>query len=139
MALRDLGGWLLGVPGFRRQSDRVVIDAACGELGARFSRREGHQGLQHDWGYLLLAGSLLAQSDKGACQAAALRIAQTCLCDGSATEVQRDSAALILDALANHPAIELAVQRAWLPRSAFMFFRAPRKTLDSVDAGVVSY
>lgn len=111
MALRDLGDWLLGVPGFRWQADKVVLDAACDELGTRFTRREEHQELEHDWGYLLLAASFLAQSDKGACQAAALRIAQTCLSDEAATDVQRDSAALILDALANHPAIELAVQR----------------------------
>ncbi|MFZ5508119.1 MAG: DEAD/DEAH box helicase [Pseudomonadota bacterium] len=111
MALRDLGGWLLDVPGFRQQAHKVVIDAACDELGTQFARREEHQGLTHDWGYLLLAASVLAQSDKGACQAAALRIAQTCLCNDAANDGQRDSAALILDALANHPAIELAVER----------------------------
>ncbi len=32
MALRDIGGWLLEVPGFRTRADSVVIDAACGEL-----------------------------------------------------------------------------------------------------------
>lgn len=111
MALRDLGGWLLGLPGFRRQAEKVVVDAACNELGTRFIRCEEHQGLEHDWDYLLLAASVLAQSDIGGCQAEALRIAQTCLCDDTAKDVQRDSAALILDALANHPAIELAVRR----------------------------
>lgn len=111
MALRDLGGWLLDVPGFRRQSDNVMVDAACNELGIRFTRREEYHNLTHDWSYLLFAASVLAQSDKGLCQAAALRIAQTCLCDGAANDVQRDSAALVLDVLANHPAINLAVQR----------------------------
>ncbi|HZS80798.1 MAG TPA: DEAD/DEAH box helicase [Herbaspirillum sp.] len=112
MALRDLGDWLLNVPGFRHQESKVVIDAACDELGSQFHRRKEHQGIQHDWDYLLFAASFLAQSNKGA--AIALRVAQTCLCDKMATDVQRDSAALILDALANHPAIELAVKRSLL-------------------------
>lgn len=111
MALRDLGSWLLEVPGFLRQSDNVVIDSACDELGLRFTRCEEHRDITHDWGYLLLAASFLAQSEKGASQIAALLIAQACLCNENPTEVQRDSAALILDTLANHPAIELAVQR----------------------------
>lgn len=114
MALRDLGDWLLDVPGFRRQMDKIVLDGACKELGARFARAAEHQKVKHDWDYLLLAASVLAQSDRGACQASALRIAQSCLCDDAATDVHRDSAALILDALANHPAIELAVERALL-------------------------
>lgn len=117
MALRDLGPWLLGAPGFRRLADKVVVDAACDELGPRFTRHEDHQGLTHDWGYLLFAASVLAQSNQGACQAAALRIAQTCLSDESANDVQRDSAALVLDALANHPAIKLAVERSYLKES----------------------
>lgn len=111
MALRDIGDWLLDLPGFRRQAEMVLIDAACDELGEHFARREVHQDLEHDWNYLLLAASVLAQSDKGACQAAALRIAQTCLCNEAVHDVQRDTSALILDALANHPAIKLAVQR----------------------------
>lgn len=42
MALRDLGPWLLDVPGFRRQVDRVLVDAACGELGTSFVRLDEH-------------------------------------------------------------------------------------------------
>ena len=114
MALRDLGGWLLDVPGFRRQTDNVVVDAACDELGDRFVRREEHQALVHDWSYLLLCASVLAQAKDGRCQAAALRIAQSCLCDETAKDLQRDSAALVLDSLANQPAIDLAIRRTYL-------------------------
>jgi len=116
VALRDIGSWLLVVPGFLRRADSVVIDAACGELefGSRFSRREEHQALEHDWSYLLLCASVLAHAEDGRCQAVALRIAQSCMCDRASTEVQRDSAALVLDALANHPAIDLAVRRELL-------------------------
>lgn len=114
MALRDLGPWLLDVPGFRRQADNVLVDAACGELGKNFVRLAHHARLEHDWRYLLFSASVLAQSEQGFCQETALRIAQTCLADASATEVQKDSAALVLDALANHPAIKLAVDRKHL-------------------------
>lgn len=116
MALRDLGGWLLDVPGFRACADSVVVDAACSELelGSRFTRLDEHRAFAHDWSYLLLCASALSHAGDGRCQAIALRIAQTCLCDESATSVQRDSAALVLDALANHPAIDLAVRRELL-------------------------
>ncbi|ADO75134.1 DEAD/DEAH box helicase [Stigmatella aurantiaca] len=117
MALRDLGPWLLDVPGFRRQADKVLVDAACGELGTDFVRLDQHRDLEHDWRYLLLAASVLAQSTDGRCQLAALRIAQSCLSGANATEVQRDSAALVLDALANHPAIKLAENRQLLKPS----------------------
>jgi hypothetical protein len=115
VAIRDLGAWLLDVPGFRKRADSVVIDAACGELefGTRFTRLAEHRVLEHDWSYLLLCASALSHGN-GRCQALALRIAHTCLCDESATDVQRDSAALVLDALANHPAIHLAVRRELL-------------------------
>ncbi len=114
MALRDLGSWLIDVPGFRRQADRVLVDAACDELGMNFARLEEHAGIQHDWDYLLMSASILLHSTEGRCKEAALRIAQTCLTDSSTSEVQRDTAALILDALANHPAIALAEQRKYL-------------------------
>ncbi len=117
MALRDLGPWLLGVPGFRRQADKVLVDAACSELGTDFVRLAQHQDLEHDWRYLLLAASVLAQSTDGRCQLGALRIAQSCLSDAKATEIHRDSAALVLDALANHPAIKLAESRHLLKPS----------------------
>jgi len=117
VALRDLGPWLLDVSAFRRQANKVLVDAACGELGTDFVRLDQNQDLQHDWRYLLLAASVLAQSTDGRCQLAALRIAQSCLSDAQATEIQRDSAALVLDALANHPAIKLAEGRRLLTPS----------------------
>jgi superfamily II DNA/RNA helicase len=116
VALRDLGCWLLDLPAFRKRADTVLVDAACRELevGTRFTRLDAHQSLEHDWSYLLLCASTLSHAGDSRCQAVALRIAQTCFCDESATDVQRDSAALVLDSLANHPAIDLAVRRELL-------------------------
>lgn len=117
MALRDLGDWLASLPGFKRKELLVIIDAACDELGLRFSRLKNYRYIEHDWDYLLLAASFLSQSERSSSQVIALRIAQACLCDTAATDTQRDSAALTLDTLSNHPAIELAVKRSILQPS----------------------
>jgi superfamily II DNA/RNA helicase len=114
VALRDLGPWLVQLPGFVKQLEKVTIDAACNELGPKFARLIEHSVYEHDWAYLLLSASVLAQSDDGICQEAALRIAQTCLSDDRVSARQRDSAALVLDALANHPAITLSERRSYL-------------------------
>ncbi|MBN8612405.1 MAG: DEAD/DEAH box helicase [Deltaproteobacteria bacterium] len=117
MALRDIATWLVDLSGFRERAQRVVIDSVCGELGSTFVRLAEHSHVEHDWRYLLLAASVLAQSEDGRCQATALRLAQACLCDEGVTETQKDAAALILDALANHPSIRLAEHRRLLKPS----------------------
>lgn len=119
MSLHDIAGWLVDLPGFSKRADAVLLDLACGELevGNHFARRDEHKELAHDWNYLLLAASALTQAQDGRCQSIALRIAQACLCDRTTTDVQRDSSALILDALSNHPAIDLAVRRRLLSPS----------------------
>lgn len=111
MTVRDLGPWLLGTPGFSARLDAVVADAVCGEFGANFARDRAWIELRHDWRHLLLAASVLAGSPDGACQSAALRIALTCLTSADTPPHRRDAAALVLDALANHPAIALAVRQ----------------------------
>lgn len=114
MSLRELGSWLLTRPGFADRFDAVVVDSVCAELGDHFVRHVHWRDLAHDWQRLLLFASVLAASDKGACQDAALRIAQACLAASDTPEERRDSAALVLDTLANHPAITLAVTRILL-------------------------
>lgn len=115
MSLRDIGPWLLENDAFTVQLEALTASAVAEELGNRFQRVEGVTDGHLDWGYLLLCASFLCNSDIGDCQAAALRIAQTCLTSGSSNAAQKDSAALILDSLANHPAISLAVSRGLLP------------------------
>ncbi|HJV36707.1 DEAD/DEAH box helicase [Geomonas sp.] len=114
MTLRNLGPWLLTRPTFTQRLDAVVADALCEELGNCFVRHHQWSNIEHDWQYLLLSASVLAASNEGACQAAALRIAQACLTIPDTSDHRRDSAALVLDTLANHPAIALAVSRALL-------------------------
>lgn len=114
MSLRDLAPWLLDRPGFVARLDAVVADAVCAELGDQFVRHAQWRDLAHDWPYLLLSASVLAASDSGPCQAAALRIAHACITAPETSDHWRDSAALVLDTLANHPAIALAVSRTLL-------------------------
>lgn len=138
MALRDLAAWLLADATFKERLERVVVDAARAELPEGVSRQED-PAEAHDWSYLLFAASVLATTDEtreptaaittadsdadvttaAAAHAAALRIAQHCLTRSGVdapTDAQRAAAATILDALANRPALNLAMARALLPQ-----------------------
>ncbi|MGN7870026.1 DEAD/DEAH box helicase [Paracoccus sp. 22332] len=66
-----------------------------------------------DWGRLLLAGSILARSEKRALQDAALRIATAALMSKKDLAIQ-DTAALLLEKLSNYRAVELAQKRGLL-------------------------
>src|SRR5450432_97623 len=64
--------------------------------------------------YLLECASVMAHSQHGPCQDAALRVAQYCLTDDSSTDTQRDAAAFLLDSMTNMSAVALAVARSHL-------------------------
>jgi hypothetical protein len=111
MAMRDIPRWLLENGGFQEHLEAVTIEMASSELGETFIHTAECDRLRHNWQYLLLAASALAVSPDGDCQAAALRIAQFCLSSDATSTAHRESAALILDILANQPAIALAIRR----------------------------
>lgn len=94
--------------GFRR----LVTDSVANQFPS-LSRNLG-QRVGHDWAYLLMCASLLAQSDDGRCQDVALRIAQFCLQQSDVNPTHKDAAAVVLDSLANEPAIKLAQRRNFL-------------------------
>lgn len=68
-----------------------------------------------DWDYLLKIGSVLAFSEVGKCQAAALRIAHTCVSTEGTSESQRAAAGVIFDSLTNFPALQLALNKRLVP------------------------
>lgn len=111
MSKADLQDWLIENSGFQDQFRRLVIDFVANQFRCltKSNVSDVHGG--HDWKYLLLCASLLAQSNKGVCQDTALRIAQNCLECSDTTDIHKDSAAIILDTLANRPAIRLAENR----------------------------
>jgi hypothetical protein len=114
MPLSDIGPWLMENPTFLSQLGALTAAAVADDLGPRFERAEVISSQRADWSYLLLCASFLATSAEGPCQAAALRIAQSCLTNERTSVERKDSAALLLDALANHPAMELALSRGLL-------------------------
>ncbi|MFY0803583.1 DEAD/DEAH box helicase [Peribacillus frigoritolerans] len=64
-----------------------------------------------DWSYLLLCGSILAQSSQSAHQDTAYRIAQHCLNSEGTNESHKNAAIVILDSMTNHPSIQLALTK----------------------------
>lgn len=109
MSRENLQDWLIGNSGFKAQYNSLVIQS----VSEQFSGLIKPECLQQecDWAYLLMCASLLAQSNKGLCQDAALRICQYCIQSKATTEMQKDAAAVVLDVLANRPAIRLAEKR----------------------------
>lgn len=106
MSKTDLQNWLLGNSGFQARFQNLVVDSVSSQFAKL--RRSVDQVAEHDWDYLLVCASLLAQSHDSPCQDAALRIAQFCLQKGVQNRTYRDAAAVVLDSLANQPAIILA-------------------------------
>jgi superfamily II DNA/RNA helicase len=111
MALKNLADWLILQPELLSAVESLTAHAALTELGSAITPALDIATLQHDWRYLLLSASILAVSDDGNCQATALRIAQSCLQSLSTTARHRDTAAVILDMLSNHPALAVAVKK----------------------------
>lgn len=108
--------WLLKNNGFQEQYRRVVINSVTNQFPALNHPSYNDTGMLHDWGYLLMCASLLAQSENGVCQEVSLRIAQFCLQQDDMAITHKDAAAVILDTLANEPAIRLAENRKLLEK-----------------------
>lgn len=68
-----------------------------------------------DWPYLLTCASALSHSGDAKHQDAALRIAQCCLVSNRASKIQKLGASVILHKLTNKPALDLAVEKDYLP------------------------
>lgn len=74
---------------------------------------------QIDWSFAMMCASFLLESDVERAQDAALRIVQGCLTDPSSDETVRTSAAVMLDRMGNHLALELAQDRELVPVTAW--------------------
>jgi hypothetical protein len=117
MPRRELQEWLISNSGFLKRYRRIVQDNVVRQFSTLQRGAEGS--IQPDWPYLLLCGSLLADSESGECQDIALRIAQSCLADAATTTEEKESAAIVLDELGNRLAISLCETRKILrPRLA---------------------
>ena len=127
MSKTDLQNWLLDNSGFRNRYHSLLIDSVASQFSS-LQRNSDNTQESHDWKYLLLCASLLAQSETEKCQDTALRIAQYCLECGNASDVEKHAAAVVMDTLANRPAIKLAegrhlLQHGYSDRLPFPLYR----------------
>lgn len=93
---------------------QFVVSKSVGELFPTLEK-DVTVATKIDWNYLLLCASSMAHSDDPDCQDAALRIAQCCLSDPETAENQRIASSVIFHKLTNMPAIDLAIEKHYLP------------------------
>lgn len=112
MSLADLQSWLLQ-EGVRDDLDAITRLTVRNEIDNLAPDPSAPTASAIDWPRLLLAGSILARSDRRSDQEAALRIATAAisLTDGQAL---KDAGAVLLGKLSNFRAIALATNRGLL-------------------------
>jgi len=111
MPLHNVQRFLIENAGFRQRFGDLVLRSVAQQFEALVPDDSIAKLPGVDWHYMLFCASVLAHSSSEAMLDAALRIAQACITDREANPLQRDSAAIILDQLANRPAIALAESR----------------------------
>lgn len=95
-----------------RRFQEIVRDVCKYSVTSQFKAALSNQPqIQWDKNYLITAASLFASSSKGEHQDFALRVAHLILTHEETTEEQKTAATIILDDMANAPAIKLALQR----------------------------
>jgi len=134
MATSDLIQNVLTTPGFAERLRQVTVESVSRqfptlqELAPLFSGR-------HDWSYLLMCATLLAQSDKGEAQDAALRIAHHSLSSRVQDDRIKAAAYVTLDMLTNRPAMKLAEDRGLITTNYFKSIPLPLR-MDWVQRAV---
>lgn len=111
MGLQSLADWLMGNRQFQARLNQLTARSAAQSIGPVLSRAASVDGIPLDWPYLIHCASILASSKSAQAQDAALRIAQFALITPETPEATKVAAALVLETLANVPAIELAKRR----------------------------
>ncbi|HEX8155367.1 MAG TPA: DEAD/DEAH box helicase, partial [Thermoanaerobaculia bacterium] len=101
---------VLDLPSFQRELRKLTL-VSVAEQFPMLAKTEEIRTAIFDLNYLLECASVLAHSDRGPSQDAALRVAHFVLSRPTATDGQKAAAAIILDVLTNRPALGLAVKR----------------------------
>jgi hypothetical protein len=103
---------LLALPAVQRELRYVTIRSVASQFECL--KRQEEELPAPSLNYLLECASVLAHSQRGPCQDAALRVAQYCLSTASSSDQQRLAAAVILNSMTNIPAVALAIERVFL-------------------------
>ncbi len=111
MSLDNIAESILSNEGFKKVFSSLQVDSIVRELSDNFTKNDDLDEVEYDWNYLLTTASLLAHSRKGIHQEIALRIAQHALTSSKTNEMDKDSAAIVLDIMSNKPALNLATNR----------------------------
>lgn len=109
MSVESLAASLFSLDGFRELLRPLVVASVASQF-PRLTRTDEQVGQDIRWSYMLTCASILARSRRGDCEDTALRIAQSCLTTDTETGM-RDAACVVLDTLANRPALNLAQER----------------------------
>lgn len=112
MSMKELPNWLVHNKGFIKKIEKLTIASVVDQFPSVKASHEKNIS-DSDISYLLTCGSILSQSNDELCQDAALRISQYCLVNSFSAQ-RKDSAALILDALANNATVALAIEKGFL-------------------------
>lgn len=119
---------LYDLESFQKKYMTLLVDSVRKQFPNLKSIPDNYRSGDIDWPYLLQCASLLAFSEKGECEDAALRIAQHCLSEYKNTTVEmRDAACVILDTLTNQRAIQLATERQYVEDSFEQRLPSPLK------------
>jgi hypothetical protein len=111
MSKRSLQEKLYDLSGFQREYTPLHIKSIVEQFEVLNLLVNKHVQKEIDLGYMLLCGSILAQSTNGKHLDCAFRIAQYCMNSSTTNEAQRRAAAVIFDTMTNSTAINLAVER----------------------------
>lgn len=112
MSRRDLQEWLITNPGFRQRYLHVLNNSVANQFPAL--HRPATDPILGDWNYLMMCASVLADSENGGCQDAALRIAQACMSSQDTAISQKEAAGIVFDELANRLALNLSQERGMI-------------------------
>lgn len=116
---------LLALPAFQRELRAITIRSVAAQF-PMLTLSSAVKDATFDINYALTCASVLAQSERGDCQDAALRIAHFALLtlppDAAAP---RAAAAVVLDTLTNRPALALAIRRQYVEADVLASIPAP--------------
>lgn len=106
---------LFNLQSFKRQYSAVLTLSVCRTIkDLNWKKNECDLLSEIDWNNVIGIASALSHSEVSVHLDAALRIAQTALALEFTSRAQKDSAAVVLKALTNKPAIGLAINRGYL-------------------------
>lgn len=112
MSLKNVQDWLISSDGVKHELDSLRRWSAALSFGEGVLELEGVSA-PADWRKLLLAASILAESDEREAQEYALMVAEAAVCFSN-DDLLKDAGGLVLTRLSNHRALALAEDKGLL-------------------------